>query len=74
MQTLKGILVETSSKPIQLIYTRGFMLIQLFINSKHSFSTTTLIALPCFSLLNCKITLQFQFLNDILRYIYSPKF
>ena len=74
MQTLEGIHIETSTKPMQRIYTKGFMLTQLLINSKHSFSTTTLIALPCFSLLNYKITLEFQFLNDILRYIYSPKF
>ena len=65
MEILKRILIKTCSKPMQRIYTRvpaGASLI----SSMHSLSTTPLITLPRFPLLNCKRILQVEFLNDTL--------
>ena len=39
------------------------------ISSMHSLSTTPLIALPRFNLLNCKRIIQVEFLNDTLTHI-----
>ena len=58
MQTLRGILIKTCSKTMQRIYTRGSLQGRSLINSVHAPSTTPLIALPCFHLLNCKRLLQ----------------
>ena len=58
MQTLRGILIKTCSKTMQRIYTRGSLQGRSLINSMHAPSTTPLIALPCFHLLNCKRLLQ----------------
>ena len=58
MQTLRGILIKTCSKTMQRIYTRGSLQGCSLINSMHAPSTTPLIALPCFHLLNCKRLLQ----------------
>ena len=58
MQTLKGILIKTCSKTMQRIYTKGSLQGLFFVNSMHVPSTTPLIALTCFHLLNCKRLLQ----------------
>ena len=58
MQTLGGILIKTCSKTMKRIYTRESLQGRSFINSLHAPSTTPLIALPCFHLLNCKRLLQ----------------
>ena len=58
MQTLRGILIKTCSKTMQRIYTRVALQGPSLINSMHAPSTTPLIALPCFHLLNCKRLLQ----------------
>ena len=58
MQTLRGILIKTCSKTMQRIYTRVSLQGRSLINSMHAPSTTPLIALPCFHLLNCKRLLQ----------------
>ena len=66
MEILKRILIiKTCSKPMQRNYT-GSLLGRSLINSMHSLSTTPLITLPRFLLLNCKRILQVEFLNDIL--------
>ena len=57
MQTLRGILIKTCSKTIQRIHARSLQEHSLM-NSMHAPSTTPLIALPCFDLLNCKRLLQ----------------
>ena len=54
MQTFKSILIKTCSKAMKRIYTRGSLWSRSLINSMHAPSTTSLIALPCFHLLNCK--------------------
>ena len=54
MQTLRGILIKTCSKTMQRIYTRVSLQGRSLINSMHAPSTTPLIALPCFHLLNSK--------------------
>ena len=43
---------------MQRIYKRGSLQGRSLINSMHAPSTTSLIALPCFHLLNCKRLLQ----------------
>ena len=60
MQILRGILIETCSKTMQQIYTKGSLQGRSLINSMHTPSTsaTPLIALPCFHLLNCERLLQ----------------
>ena len=58
MQTLRGILIRTCFKTTKRIYTRGSLQERSLINSMHAPSTTPLIALPCFHLLNCKRLLQ----------------
>ena len=58
MQTLRGILVKACSKTMQRIYTRGSLQGYSIISWMHAPSTTPLIALPCFHLLNCKGLLQ----------------
>ena len=58
MQTLRGILIKTCSKTMQRIYTRVSLQGRSLINSMHAPSTTPIIALPCFHLLNCKGLLQ----------------
>ena len=50
-------------------FTRGSLLGRSLINSMHSLSTTPLITLPRFPLLNCKRILQVEFLNDTLVHI-----
>ena len=65
METLKRIVIKMCSKPMQRIYTMvpagAFV-----ISSMHSLSTTPLITLPRFPLLNCKRILQVEFLDDTL--------
>ena len=58
MQTLRGILIKTCSKTMLGIYTRESVPRRSLINSMYAPSTTPLIALPCFHLLNCKRLLQ----------------
>ena len=58
MQTFRGILIKTCSKTMQRIYLRGLLQGHFLINSMHAPSITSLIALPCFHLLNCKGLLQ----------------
>ena len=58
MQTLRGVLVINCSKTMLRIYTRRSLQGRCLINSIHAPSTTQLIALLCFHLLNCKILLQ----------------
>ena len=60
MQTLRGILRKTWPKTMQRIYTstRGSLPGRSLRNSMHTLSTTPLIDLPCFHLLNCKRLLQ----------------
>ena len=58
MQTLRDILIKTCSKTMQRIYTRRSLQGSFLINLMHAPSTTPLIALPCFHLLNCKRLLQ----------------
>ena len=65
METLKHILIKMCSKPMQQIYTRA-LLGRSLISSMHSLSTTPLITLPRFLLLNCKRILRVEFLNDTL--------
>ena len=65
METLSRILIKTCSEPMQQIYNRvpaGRSLI----TSMHSLSTTPLITLSRFPLLNCKRILQVEFLNYTL--------
>ena len=50
--------MEITSKTMKRIYTRGSLQGRSLINSMHALSTTLLIALPCFHLLNCKRSLQ----------------
>ena len=50
-------------------FKRGSLLELSLINSMYSLSTTPLITLPHFSLLNCKWTLQVEFLNNTLVYM-----
>ena len=64
METLKRTLIKMCSKPMQQIYTQGSLLGRSLISSLHSPSTTPLITLPHFPLLNCKRILQVEFLND----------
>ena len=58
MQILRGILIKTFSETMQRTYTRGFLQGRSLISSLHGTSTTPLIALPCFHLLNCQRLLQ----------------
>ena len=58
MKTVIGFLIKTCSKTIQWIYTRGSLQGRSLINAMHAPSTTPLIALPCFHLLNCQRLLQ----------------
>ena len=50
-------------------FTRGSLLGRSLISSMHSHSTTPLITLPRFPLLNCKRIVQVEFLNDTLVHI-----
>ena len=56
---------KTSSKPMQQIYMR-VLAGRSLINSMHSLSTTPLITLPHFLLLNCKRILQVELFNNAL--------
>ena len=47
-------------------FTRGSLLGRSLVSSMHSLSTTPLITLPRFPLLNCKRILRVEFLNDTL--------
>ena len=52
---------------MQPIYTRGSLQARSLMNLRHVPSTTPLIALPCFHLLNSKYYYRlFEFLNDAL--------
>ena len=64
MHTLRGILIKTCSTTMQRIYTRGSLQRRSLINSMHAPSTTPLIALHCFHLLNCKILLQVVWISQ----------
>ena len=65
METLRRILIKMYSEPMQRVYTR-LLAGRSLINSMHSLSTTPLITLSRFSLLNCKRILQVEFLNYTL--------
>ena len=65
METLKSILIKTCSK-LCSEFTRVYLLGRSLTISMHSFSTTPLITLPRFPLLNCQTVLQVEFLNDTL--------
>ena len=58
MQTLKDSMQTLCRDSMQQIYTKGFLLDCSLINSMHAPSTTPLIALPCFHLINWKRLLQ----------------
>ena len=58
MQIFRSILIKTFSGTMQRTYTRGFLQGRSLISSLHGTSTTPLIALPCFHLLNCQRLLQ----------------
>ena len=65
METLRRILIKMCSEPMQRVYTR-LPTGRSLINSVHSLSTTPLITLTRFFLLNCKRILQVEFLNYTL--------
>ena len=58
-----------SYKNVFLEFTRGSLMGRPLISSMHSLSTTPLITLPRFPLLNSKRILQVEFLNNILVYM-----
>ena len=58
-----------SYKNVILQFTRGSLMGRSLINSMHSLSTTPLIMLPRFPLLNCNRILQVEFLNDTLAHM-----
>ena len=70
MRTLGGILLKICSKTMYPIYIRGSLLRRSLISPMHSSSTTPLIALPSFHVLNCKQYYRLlEFLNDTLVYM-----
>ena len=54
IQTFRGILIKTYSKPIHQSHTRGYMLDCSFVNSLHSLGAMPLISLPRFFYLIAK--------------------
>ena len=64
MQAPRGILIKTWSKAMQRIYTKVSLQGRLLVNSMHAPSTTTLVMLPCFHLLDCKRLLQVVWISQ----------
>ena len=73
VQTSRGILINTCSKHMQRIQTRGSLLECSIVNFLHFISITPLIALPCFPLLNCKRELEVLWIPQWYFGIYTTR-